>query len=101
MPTPLELELAAAPAMVATLRAVATEVAEYARTYDTAAHGPWMPRKGGENIVVQQDGAAVAVVNTDYAAHLVEFGSKNNPPHAPLRRGALAAGLALVESPKP
>ena len=101
MPTPLEFELAAGAEMIATLRAAATLLAEYARTYDTAAHGPWMPRKGGENIVVQQDGAAVAVVNTDHAAAITEWGGYHNPPYAPLRRGALAAGLALIESQKP
>lgn len=37
----------------------------------------------------------VRVGNTDYFAHLVEWGSVNNPPYAPLRRGVRAAGLRL------
>jgi hypothetical protein len=36
-----------------------------------------------------------AAVATDPFGHLVEWGSKNNPPYAPLRRGVLAAGLRL------
>lgn len=38
------------------------------------------------------------VGNTDFFFHLTEFGSVNNPPYAPLRRGVLAAGLRLDES---
>lgn len=41
------------------------------------------------------------VGNTDTFAHLVESGSVNNPPYAPLRRGAGAAGLRLDEAAKP
>lgn len=37
------------------------------------------------------------VGNTDFAAHLIEWGSVNNPPYAPLRRGVRAAGLRLKE----
>lgn len=32
--------------------------------------------------------------------HLVEFGSVNNPPYAPLRRGLRAAGFRLVVDPR-
>jgi hypothetical protein len=41
------------------------------------------------------------VVATDYFWFLVEFGSQNNVPYAPLRRGVRAAGLRLVATPKP
>lgn len=41
------------------------------------------------------------VGNRDFAAHLVEWGSVNNEPYAPLRRGVAAAGLRLHEAPKP
>ena len=61
------------------------------------AQAPWMPRPGHELIEVEQDGLELAVVNTDYAGHLQEWGSINNPPHAPLRRGVRAAGLRLDE----
>jgi hypothetical protein len=33
--------------------------------------------------------------------HLVEFGSANNRPYGPLRRGVRAAGLRFVRRPKP
>jgi hypothetical protein len=36
----------------------------------------------------------------DFAGHMVEFGSVNNPPYAPLRKGVRAAGLRLDETPK-
>lgn len=41
------------------------------------------------------------VVARDPFWHLIEFGSVNNPPYSPLRRGLLAAGLRLVKRPKP
>jgi hypothetical protein len=37
------------------------------------------------------------VGNTDVAAHLIEFGSVNNPAYAPLRRGVQAAGLRFAD----
>lgn len=43
---------------------------------------------------------SVRVINTDIAAHLIEWGSANNPPYAPLRRAVRAAGLRLEESLK-
>lgn len=41
------------------------------------------------------------VVAEDFGWHWVEFGSSNNPPYAPLRRGIRAAGLRLDVSAKP
>lgn len=35
-----------------------------------------------------------------FPAHLVEFGSVNNPAYAPLRRGTIAAGYRFQPSPK-
>lgn len=46
------------------------------------------------------EGDEVRLVNTDPFFHLTEFGSVNNPPFAPLRRGVRAAGLDLQEHPK-
>lgn len=45
--------------------------------------------------------ATGTVGNTDVAAHLIEYGSVNNPPYAPLRRGVSAAGLRFVDSDEP
>lgn len=36
----------------------------------------------------------------DPFGHLVEWGSVNNPPYAPLRRGAIAVGLRFVPNPR-
>ena len=48
-------------------------------------------------VVVDEDGE-IRVGNTDPFFHLTEWGSVNNPPYAPLRRGVTAAGLRLTES---
>jgi hypothetical protein len=53
------------------------------------------------HVVVVEDKGQVCVGDTDFAAHFVEWGSVNNPPYAPIRRGVRAAGLDLRESPKP
>ncbi len=45
---------------------------------------------------IEADGATV--VASDPFWHLVEFGSINNPPYAPLRRGVVAAGLRFVDA---
>ena len=37
----------------------------------------------------------------DFAWHWVEFGSVNNRPKGPLRRGVVAAGLRFEPHPKP
>lgn len=62
------------------------------------AGAPWMPRKGHDTIEVQVTDEGVYVVNTDHGGHLMEWGSIRNPPLAPLRRGASAAGLRVEES---
>lgn len=47
--------------------------------------------------VVEEDGE-VRVGNRHGLFHLVEYGSRNNPAYAPLRRGVRAAGLRLDEN---
>jgi len=53
-----------------------------------------------DSIEVVQEGEIVTVGSMDPFAHLVEWGSANNPPYAPLRRGVLGAGLRFEEQPK-
>lgn len=53
------------------------------------------------SFVITETPTAVRVGNRDFAAHLIEWGSVNNPPWAPLRRGVRAAGLRLDEDGKP
>jgi hypothetical protein len=53
-----------------------------------------------DSIAVEIEGAEVRLGSSDFAAHLIEWGSVNNPPYAPIRRGVSAAGLRLDESPK-
>lgn len=46
-----------------------------------------------------RDGTVVRVLTTDPAGHLVEFGSVNNQPYAPIRTGVSDAGYDLAEDP--
>lgn len=87
------------PLFLARLRAVTeAEVRPVVESLASQVGAPWMRRKGARaTIVVEQSIEGVRVVNTDHAGHLMEFGSANNPPHAPLRRGVRAAGLRLDE----
>jgi hypothetical protein len=71
----------------------------HASRFAEQAHAPWM-KSQSKTIVVVTEGDDVAVVNTDHAGHLLEWGSKNNPAHAPLRRAVRAAGLHFEETPK-
>lgn len=41
------------------------------------------------------------VGSKDVAAHLIEFGSVNNPPYAPLRKGVDEAGLRFADPHAP
>lgn len=52
------------------------------------------------SIDVVQQGQKVYVRTNDFAGHMVEWGSANNPPYAPIRRAVRAAGLRLDEQPK-
>lgn len=45
-------------------------------------------------------GGSVYLVATDFKANWIEFGTADNPPSAPLRRGLLGAGFELRESPE-
>lgn len=49
---------------------------------------------------VTVEGTEVRLGNFDPFAHLVEWGSRYNPPYAPIRRAVRAAGLGLREDPK-
>lgn len=81
------------------LRESAEAIKAHADPIVRSIGAPWMGRRGEhETIVVFDDANGVYVVNTDHAGHLMEFGSQNNPPHAPLRRAARAAGAEVVET---
>lgn len=91
-------QLRAQPKFQAAMRAVAEPARAAAEQFARAAGGPWMKRKSAKGLIVVDitaDGARIT--NTDHGGHLAEYGSRNNPPHAPLRRGVRAAGLKLTE----
>jgi hypothetical protein len=59
----------------------------------------WMPRKGNRGTVqVEVTPTSVRLVNIDHGGHLQEWGSEQNAPAAPLRRGVQAAGFRLHET---
>src|SRR5262245_47965930 len=98
-----EADLRKQPAFHEGMTGAAKAVARFAEQFAKAAGAPWMPKKGsgtGRIFRVEGRGGEVRVVNPHHDGHLVESGSKNNPPHAPLRRGVRAAGLRLDEKPK-
>jgi len=51
-------------------------------------HALWRRMFGGDSSVL---GAAVTL--GDFAWHMIESGSVNNPPYQPIRKGCRAAGL--------
>lgn len=79
------------------VRSIAEEVKRLAEAAAVSIGAPWMARSGHELIEVGEDDQGVYVANTDHAGHLQEYGSRNNPPHAPLRQGAMSAGLRVDE----
>ena len=93
-------ELAREPEAREGLAEIAKVAVGFVTQFAEDAEQPWMGRRGHELIEVQADADGVFIVNTDYGAHLAEWGSKNNPPHAPLRRGVRAAGFRLDEDSK-
>jgi hypothetical protein len=92
-----EREIAAEEETKAGLARAAEPARANAENFARQAGAPWMARSGHQTVEIEVDDQGVALVNTDYAGHLQEYGSTNNPPHAPLRRGALAAGFEVVE----
>lgn len=97
----LDRALLESPEMRKALQASAQAVADNAEQLADDLGAPWMPRRrSGTNrtFVVSDDGETIAVVNVDHGGHLTEWGSKNNPPHAPLRRSVQATGLRFRET---
>jgi hypothetical protein len=86
-------ELAASPTMQTALSAAAVVIAGEIRRAAPIGQGP---DAGHYKRSIRSKGPVV--YSTDPFAHLVEWGSVNNPAYAPLRRGVLAAGLRLDPS---
>lgn len=75
------------------------EAAEEARKKAEPLAPRILPRDDQAFSVDESEGE-VSLANNDFGGHLAEWGSVNNPPSAPLRRGVRAAGLRLDETPK-
>lgn len=82
--------------MAAAKRTVADAIVDHAASSAPSDSGDY---RASLRTVVSGDTTAAA--SSDFAAHLIEFGSVNNPPHAPLRGAVRALGLRLEEAPPP
>lgn len=90
----LAAELAASPGVAGALEVAARAAKRQAE----AASPKGGPAPGYAARFRVTTGATVRLENLDIAAHIVEWGSANNPPYAPLRRGTRAAGLRITET---
>lgn len=54
-----------------------------------------MPNKDFSDVVVEVIDGVVSVTNTDYGAHIDEYGSVNSPAYSPMRTAVSAAGFRL------
>lgn len=97
----LAAQLERDPRFRAALRDAAKPVQEAAEAYARQAGAPWMPRRGHRLVETSPVPGGYRLTATDYLAHLQEWGSVNNPAHAPLRRGVRSAGLNFRSAPKP
>lgn len=82
------------------IRAKLSEVAGELRDLVGARAKPIMPRRGREIAEVVHEDGKVYVALTAHGAHFDEFGSRNNPPYAPMRRSIDSLGLRLEQAPK-
>jgi hypothetical protein len=73
---------------VAAMRSITQAVADEVRLVAPKQTGYYVRHVHARDYTVYTD---------DIAGHLIEWGSKNNPAYAPLRRGVRAAGLRLDE----
>jgi hypothetical protein len=87
----------ASPEFVAAQMAAGEAIKEKAQTIAPRGHSH---RHYADRFDVMQHHGSVIVTNHDPFAHLVEWGSVNNPPYGVLRRAAHAAGFPLHEAPK-
>lgn len=53
-----------------------------------------------DSLQAVEDGDEVRAETTDPSGHMVEWGSQNNPPYSPIRRGVAAAGYKLEAEDK-
>lgn len=90
-----QAELKADPRYRRALRQAADSVVRHARAIAPDG-GPGPGYR--ETLRVTADGDDVRAESTDAFAHLIEFGSANNPPYAPLRRAVRAAGLTFRDT---
>lgn len=84
-------ELKEDPATRATMQGFANRALEFARIESPS-------KTFSDRLDVEVDGDEVALISTWSLWAIIEYGSVNNPPYAPMRRGIEAAGLQLTDS---
>jgi hypothetical protein len=99
----VEKQLLRDPRMATMLGTYAEAGAEHARDDAPSGHAHrGLHYRDSIHAIVGVDGRGPfgRVLSVDFAAHLVEFGSVNNPTYAPLRRGVEATGLRVTDRGK-
>lgn len=87
-------ELAADPASRRVMEGFANTALEFARLESPS-------KTFSDRLGVEVNGDEVALVSNWSLWSIIEFGSVNNPPYAPMRRGLEAAGLQLTDDGGP
>jgi hypothetical protein len=83
-------ELSADPATQSCMEGFANTALEFAQAISPS-------KTFSERLSVQVDGDDIAVVSDWSLWAIIEYGSVNNPPYAPIRLGIEAAGLQLTD----
>lgn len=87
-------ELRADPATRAAMEGFANTALEFARLESPS-------KTFSERLDVEVSGDEVALVSNWSLWAIIEYGSVNNPPYAPIRRGIEGAGLQLTDDGGP
>lgn len=96
----VELKLARGAEMALTVGAYVEKSADGARRLGPTPGTHHYERSIGWAVGRDAIGILGRVFSTDIAAHMIEFGSVNNPPYAPLRNGVESTGLFVTDRGK-
>lgn len=87
----------ATPAMMRAVGDAAEAIADYAVAAAPVNTGAYVDSIAATSPVIEEGVATAKVVTDDFAWHLVEYGSVNNPPYRPMRTGVERAGLQFKD----
>ncbi len=90
-------ELIANPTLGQFVSDTADRVAEAIRGDAPVHTGDYAGSISSHPATLGPNGWSAMVTTSDFAWHLIEFGSANNPPYRPFARGVTAAGLNYID----